>query len=338
MKNKKLFIVLGILVVVFALFMSNPFGSDSNKSTYTQLSGSEFTETYQSTPDAVLIDVRTPEEFNGGHIEGALNIDFQNQSFLSEIQKLDLNKPYFVYCRSGNRSGQAISIMQNAGITTIYELDGGISSQGDSLDLVTTSNAEFDYAIDSSDYVNGQELISGIEKSELSDVEKVGLIQMREEEKLARDVYARLGELWGTQIFSNIAKSEQTHTDAVKVLLDRYGITDPVMNNTAGVFTSTTMQELYDNLVDKGKTSLLDALIVGATVEDLDIKDLNILKAETIKEDILVTYNNLQRGSRNHLRAFVKNIEAKGGSYSPQFISESEYQSIISSEQEKGKQ
>lgn len=267
-----------------------------------------------------------------------MSLNSNRKTYLSEIQKLDPNKPYFVYCRSGNRSGQAISVMQNTGITTIYELDGGISSQGGSLDLVTTSNTELNYTVNSDDYLNGQELISGMEKSELSDAEKIGLIQMREEEKLAHDVYARLGELWGTQIFSNIAKSEQTHTDAVKVLLDRYGIPDPVTNNPVGVFTSAMMQELYNSLVDKGKTSLLDALVVGATVEDLDIKDLNVLKAETTKEDILVTYNNLQRGSRNHLRAFVKNIEAKGGSYSPQFISQSEYQSIISSEQEKGKQ
>ena len=94
------------------------------------------------------------------------------------------------------------------------------------------------------------------------------------------------------------------------------------------------MQALYDSLVQKGKTSLLEALIVGATVEDLDIKDLETLKKETAKEDILVTYNNLQKGSRNHLRAFVKNIQANGGTYTPQYISISDYNSIISAEQE----
>jgi hypothetical protein len=77
---------------------------------------------------------------------------------------------------------------------------------------------------------------------------------MREEEKLARDVYTMLGNIWGTKIFSNIASSEQTHTDAVKVLLARYAITDPVVNDTIGVFTSKTMQDLYNTMTAQGKS------------------------------------------------------------------------------------
>ncbi len=95
-----------------------------------QLFGAEFIETYNNTSNVALLDVRTPEEFSSGHIEGAVNIDFQHESFESEIKKLDVTKTYFVYCRSGNRSGQAISVMKSHGIKDIYELRGGLISNG----------------------------------------------------------------------------------------------------------------------------------------------------------------------------------------------------------------
>jgi hypothetical protein len=331
MKNKKYILwgIVGIMVLVFAVF--------SPKSGVTKLKGIEFVEKYNNTQNAILLDVRTPSEFSSGHIDKSINIDFENSSFESEIKKLDPEKIYFMYCRSGNRSAQAISIMKSNGIKNIYELHGGLVSNGDEVKLVTVNSTEADYVVDASDMVDGQTLISGIKKSELSDKEIAGLILMREEEKLARDVYITLGNIWGTKIFSNISASEQTHTDAVKVLLIRYGISDPVVDDTVGVFSSKTMQDLYNTLTIKGKASLTGALIVGATIEDLDIRDLETLKKETTKEDILITYNNLQKGSRNHMRAFVKNIESKGGSYTPQYISQSEYNSIIAASQERGR-
>jgi len=193
-----------------------------------------------------------------------------------------------------------------------------------------------DYVVDESDYVNAKNLIANIERKNLSEAEKAGLIQMREEEKLARDVYNFLYKRWEQNIFANIAKSEQTHTDSIKVLLDNYGIADPSSDDTLGVFTSAEMQSLYKELVEKGSNSLADALAIGATVEDLDIKDLEDLIEVTDNEDIKIVYQNLMKGSRNHLRAFVRQIERIGGSYSPQYISQEEYQSIIDSEQEKG--
>jgi len=100
------------------------------------------------------------------------------------------------------------------------------------------------------DLINGQELISNLElsNSQLSEIEIESLLLMREEEKLARDVYLELYDTWGQKIFTNIAASEQTHTDAVKVLLEKYNIEDPVIDDTRGVFASSLMQELYDNL------------------------------------------------------------------------------------------
>jgi len=201
---------------------------------------------------------------------------------------------------------------------------------------IVTENSELSYEIDSHDFVDHTFLIENVEASDLSDSETEGLIQMREEEKLARDVYLTLGEEWGQNIFTNIASSENTHTDSVKTLLDRYEIEDPVTDDTVGVFKSATMQKLYDDLVSQGSQSLEDALVVGATIEDLDINDLNTLLDDTDNEDITIIYENLAKGSRNHLRAFMRSLENQGGSYEAQYISSEEFQSILDSEQERG--
>jgi rhodanese-related sulfurtransferase len=74
----------------------------------------------------VILDVRTPGEFMTGHIQDAQNIDFESGSFESQIESLDKNSTYAVYCRSGNRSGQAVKVMQDAGFKNIYNLDGGV--------------------------------------------------------------------------------------------------------------------------------------------------------------------------------------------------------------------
>ena len=192
------------------------------------------------------------------------------------------------------------------------------------------------YVVDESDNIKPHTLLSNTPAGELSDAEKAGLIQMREEEKLAHDVYVTLYEKWGQNIFNNISKSEQTHTDTVKYILDKYEIEDPVKDTTVGAFTLPQMQKLYDSLVKQGNKSLTDALIVGATIEDLDIDDLNKLLAQTDNEDIKIAYQNLNKGSRNHMRAFIRNLERNGGEYSPQYISEEEYQEIISGKQERG--
>lgn len=193
-----------------------------------------------------------------------------------------------------------------------------------------------EYEVDQSDFVHSNELIQNIEAGELDDVEKAGLILMREEEKLAHDVYTVLYEKWGQNIFNNISDSEQTHTDSIKTLLDKYEIADPVKDDTIGKFTSTEMQAIYTDLVAKGEQSLKDALAVGATVEDLDIKDLRDLLVTTDNEDIQIVYQNLMKGSRNHMRAFTQQIERNGGTYSAVYITDQEYQEILDTEQERG--
>lgn len=172
---------------------------------------------------------------------------------------------------------------------------------------------------------------------ELNADEEAGLLLMREEEKLARDVYNALYNLHGKNIFQNIANSEQTHTDAVKALLDRYQLTDPVAVDEAGVFQNTDLQMIYDQLVATGTPSLLDALRVGATVEELDIYDIARLQEQLVdNDDIDMVYDNLLKGSRNHLRSFYKQIQSENADYEPIYISQEDFDAIVNSEMERG--
>lgn len=181
-----------------------------------------------------------------------------------------------------------------------------------------------------------QEQIAAFPKEILSDAELKSLKLMREEEKLARDVYNALYEKWGMMIFNNIASSEQTHTDAVLALLNKYDIDDFSTSNTAGVFTDTTLQRLYNQLTTIGNTSLLNALIVGATIEDLDIYDLQRLLVDVDNQDITFVYNNLLKGSRNHMRSFYQQILNNGGTYTAQYITQQELDDIVNSPKETG--
>jgi len=185
-------------------------------------------------------------------------------------------------------------------------------------------------------------IIANLEYQELSEAEKTGLIHMREEEKLAHDVYQTLYGIWELAIFTNIAESELRHMTAIKSLLDKYGVDDPITDFTVGVFTDPDMQELYDQLVEKGNTLLVDALQVGATIEDLDIFDLYELLVEADNLDIRIVYQNLAKGSRNHLRAFVNQLSINGVSnddgfiYVAQYLTQEEIEEILSSDWERG--
>jgi hypothetical protein len=166
--------------------------------------------------------------------------------------------------------------------------------------------------------------------------ESASILYMREEEKLAHDVYTTLHHKWGTNIFSNIATSEQTHTEAVLELIKKYGLVDPAGNQAVGVFADTTLQKIYTQLVTQGNTSSLEAFKVGATIEDLDIFDLNNWSAKVDNQDIKFVYQNLTKGSRNHIRSFYSQITGAGGNYSAQYISQTEFDSIINSSKETG--
>jgi hypothetical protein len=160
------------------------------------------------------------------------------------------------------------------------------------------------------------------------DAESITL--MREEEKLARDVYLALYELWGVPVFDRIADSEQRHMDAVLTLIDAYEMEDPA--GSPGVFQNEDLQGLYDTLVARGSESLVEALRVGALIEEVDIADLDHALVAGVPDDVAVVYDNLLNGSESHLRAFVSQIERQGEEYAPEILSQEQYDAISSEE------
>ena len=170
----------------------------------------------------------------------------------------------------------------------------------------------------------------------LSDPEKNALLFMREEEKLARDVYNAMYNQWSVRIFTNIAQAEQRHMDAVLCLLNKYQLTDPVGNNAAGVFQNAQLQTLYNNLMAEGKQTKSAAFTVGAKIEDVDIADLMKLKPSMDNADIRAVFDELTRGSRNHLRAFITNLKSLNLTYTPANITQDLFDEIISTPREKG--
>lgn len=180
-----------------------------------------------------------------------------------------------------------------------------------------------------------REQVNNLPKEPLSIEEINSLGFMREEEKLARDVYTFLYTKWGSNIFTNISASEQTHTDAVLLLLNKYNLTDPVNSNPPGVFSNSLLQQLYNQLTMQGNTAT-QSYITGATIEDLDLFDLKNALLTTDNQDIRLVYEMLAKGSRNHLRSFYRNIQNSGSVYAPQYISQDEFDAIINSSMETG--
>ena len=178
--------------------------------------------------------------------------------------------------------------------------------------------------------------VSQLPKEDLSQEEREGLLKMVEEEKLARDVYFFLYNQWKSPIFLNIGGSEQRHMDAVSSLISKYGLENPVQDLVPGQFVTPEMQELYDTLTSEGSQSLEQALQVGATIEDLDIKDLNELINKCDNQDILMVFQNLVKGSRNHLRAFTSYLDSLGSTYSAKYLSQDEVNKIIEGDWERG--
>lgn len=171
----------------------------------------------------------------------------------------------------------------------------------------------------------------GIGRSPASD-----LAYMREEEKLAHDVYVTLAERWDLAPFRRIPRSEQRHMEAMRGLLVSANLRDPAAGKGIGEFSDPHLRELYVRLVEQGSASRKAALVVGATIEDLDLRDLEIAAAATKDENARVVYANLARASRNHLRAFTSLLAAEGGTYAPQFIDAATYASILAAPMERG--
>jgi hypothetical protein len=189
--------------------------------------------------------------------------------------------------------------------------------------------------------IQGERLAATLQSADvapISETEAAALQFMREEEKLAHDLYLALFDLWGTPIFNNIAASEATHTEAVSQLLEKYEIEDPALENTLGVFNNPDLQVLYDQLLDQGSKSLEEALLAGALVEEVDIQDLEDRIDQTDETLIQQVYANLIAGSKNHLRAFAGQYQSRTGEpYGAQYLDASEVQDILASTNERGR-
>lgn len=187
------------------------------------------------------------------------------------------------------------------------------------------------------DAQQGFNQLNDLSEVSISDAENNALVFMREEEKLARDVYINLFEKWNVKIFSNISGSEQTHMNSILTLMDNFEIDDPVGSNQIGIFENTKLQQLHDDLITLGQSDLESAYKVGAAIEEIDILDLQKELDESIEnEDIRLVFENLVKGSRNHLRSFVSNLKMIEVDYAPQYMSLEAYDAIISSSSERG--
>jgi len=176
-----------------------------------------------------------------------------------------------------------------------------------------------------------------IETIVLTDSELTSLLKMKEEEKLARDVYSTLYQKWGSQQFARISAAENNHLNAIILLLKYYGEADTLVNEI-GVFTNTEIQTLYNTLITNASTSVGEAYKTGVLIEEMDINDLNISLSSTLNDNVIMVFDNLNRGSRNHLRAFNRQLTSIGLSYTPVYISQADYDQIVNSANEKGKQ
>lgn len=161
------------------------------------------------------------------------------------------------------------------------------------------------------------------------------LLKIKEDEKLARDVYDILYQTWGRRPFINISKAESTHLNAVIRLLSYNGSSDTIIAQ-AGTFIDSKIQTLYNELVIKGKSSLINAYTVGALIEEFDILDLQESISKTTNENLILVFDNLMRGSRNHLRAYNRQLKLLKVTYTPVYISQKEFDEITNTPVETG--
>ncbi len=200
----------------------------------------------------------------------------------------------------------------------------------------------FDSGIDGTESIEDiieciYECVNSMPVEDLNDGEIETLEYMREEEFLARDVYIKMYELYNIPVFNNISNSEFIHSTAMQALLEKYNLPDPGADHEIGIFENEEIQALYDALVEQGSASLQEAIIVGATIEDLDIADLiDHIENDVDNQDIGYALSQLLRGSRNHMRAFGAHLAFHELTYTPQFISQEMYDQIVATGWEVG--
>lgn len=215
------------------------------------------------------------------------NIDSLSSVTLANIQSLQTDIEAQILNRK-NSTGTLLEIAKDNEIALIDELD---------------------IKLDNTELLEAQELITGrsenpsSNESELTQEQIDDLLFMYQEEKVARDVYIKMYELWGANVFTNIKDAEQSHINAVKGLLEKYNLEIPVLDTNVGSFKLAELQKLYDDLIVKGSKSQTDALEVGVMIEEKDITDI-VEKMVNVPSDIEKVYGNLLSGSYSHLDAF----------------------------------
>jgi len=174
---------------------------------------------------------------------------------------------------------------------------------------------------------SGKTMTSTATATALSSREMQGLLFIWEEEKAARDLYTTLYEKNNLSIFMNLRRSEQSHMDQAKAIIDKYGLSLP--KDEPGAFQNQTLQKIHDELLAKGLQSDQDALLVAATFEEISIMDLEKELAATEAEDLRVVYQGLLAGSRKHLRSYVADLHDLGMEYTPRYLGKARFEGIV---------
>jgi outer membrane lipoprotein SlyB len=248
------------------------------------------------------------------------------------LEVASISDEVYRYCLEKNTSLDSVDAATLEGLRSKIQakLQYSQSLQGDIVDIVKQNEidlmGELDIELNSDEITKAQSdinhsatieqdpsaLVEAMPTVELTQEQIDGLVFMYQEEKVARDVYLKLYEAWGIKVFENIAKSEQSHMDAVKALLEKYEIEVPVADDSYGEFALEELQALYDALMSQALLSSTDALEVGKLIEETDIVDLKERIVDA-PEDIKTIYNSLLEGSYNHLDAFTSQFEGSLG-------------------------
>lgn len=163
---------------------------------------------------------------------------------------------------------------------------------------------------------------------DLNDEDIAGILLMREEEKLAHDVYVLFFEQHELTVFARIAQSENRHAEKMLELINHFGLVDPTLDE-AGAFSNEALQALYDELTVAGSESAVEALKAGALIEETDIADLRQLIDGTSNADLIKVYTNLLNGSYNHLKAFVNTLMSYDLEYVAQVLTSEDLETIL---------
>lgn len=269
---KKL-IIISIATVTFILVGTKYFNARTTSTSAILVTPTEAQALITQDPSISLIDVRTPEEWETGVLPGTTHfIDFNSPSFSSEVQRLDTNQIYLVYCRSGSRSQKAVDVMANLGFTQLYALDGGVQAWQSAYSLVPYS--------------------SSINTPAIALLQRTLDVALLDELKAENSYSALLNAFGPVKPFVNILRAEKKHSSAILSLYTVYNLIPPIYQ--------------IDQIILP--TTITEACLLGVQGEEANIKLYDdLLKDVQNFPDVIEVFQNLQRASQqNHLPAFKR--------------------------------